>query len=72
MEELFLVTLPATGCFDEPFDGPLATLGERMKVLLVRRADEPMSKAYAALVRASDSAVIRRRLYHVVDVEFVD
>jgi AcrR family transcriptional regulator len=71
-EELFLVTLPATGYFDEAFDGPLESLGERMTAFLLTKADEPMLKVYTTLVRASDSPAVRRRLYDVMDLAFVD
>ncbi|MFF3573407.1 TetR/AcrR family transcriptional regulator [Nocardia jiangxiensis] len=71
-EALFLVTLPATGYFDEAFDGPLDTLGERMAAFVVNRADEPMLQVYTTLVRASDSPAVRRRLYDLMDLAFVD
>jgi AcrR family transcriptional regulator len=71
-EELFLVTLPATGYFDEVFDGPLDSLGERMTAFVLERADEPMLKVYTALVRASDSPAVRQRLYDVMDLAFVE
>jgi AcrR family transcriptional regulator len=71
-EELFLVTLPATGYFDEAFDGPLETLGERMTAFVLTKADEPMLKVYTTLMRASDSPAVRRRLYGLMDVAFVE
>lgn len=71
-EELFLVTLPATDYFQEAFDGPLETLGERMTAFVLKRADESMLRVYTALVRASDSPAVRRRLYDVMDLAFVD
>jgi AcrR family transcriptional regulator len=69
-EELFLMTLPATGYFDEVFDGPLETLGERMTAFVLSKADEPMLKVYTTLVRASDSPAVRKRLYDVMDLAF--
>jgi AcrR family transcriptional regulator len=71
-EELFLVTLPAAGYFDEAFEGPLETLGERMTAFVLTRADESMLKVYTALMRASDSPAVRRRLYDVMDLTFVE
>jgi AcrR family transcriptional regulator len=71
-EELFLVTLPATGYFDEAFDGPLETLGERMTAFVLNKADEPMLKVYTTLIRASDSPAVRQRLYDVMDLAFVE
>jgi hypothetical protein len=70
-EELFLVTLPATGYFDEVFDGPLESLGERMTAFVMNKADESMLKVYTTLVRASDSSAVRQRLYDVMDLAFV-
>jgi AcrR family transcriptional regulator len=71
-EELFLVTLPATGYFDETFDGPLETLGERMTAFVLAKADEPMLKVYTTLMRASDSPAVRQRLYDIMDHAFVE
>jgi len=71
-EELFLVTLPATGYFDEAFDGPLETLGERMTAFVLTKADGPMLKVYTTLIRASDSPAVRQRLYGVMDLAFVE
>jgi AcrR family transcriptional regulator len=71
-EELFLVTLPATGYFDEMFDGPLETLGERMAAFVLTKADEPMLKVYTTLMRASDSPAVRQRLYDIMDHAFVE
>jgi AcrR family transcriptional regulator len=71
-EALFLVTLPATGYFDEVLDGPLETLGERMTDFVLDKADEPMLKVYTTLVRASDSPAVRERLYGIMDLAFVE
>ncbi len=71
-EALFLVTLPATGYFDDALDGPLKTLGERMTTFLLNKADEPMLKVYTTLVRASDSLAVRQRLYDIMDLAFVE
>jgi hypothetical protein len=71
-EELFLMTLPVTGYFDEVFDGPMGSLGERMTAFVMNKADEPMLKVYTTLVRASDSPAVRQRLYDVMDLAFVE
>jgi AcrR family transcriptional regulator len=71
-EELFLVTLPAKGYFEEAFDGPLESLGERMTAFVLSKADEPMLKVYTTLMRASDSPAVRKRLYDVMDLAFVE
>jgi AcrR family transcriptional regulator len=71
-EALFLVTLPATGYFDEVFDGPLQTLGERFTTFVLDRADGATLKVYTTLLRASDSPAVRQRFRDLMDLAFVE
>jgi AcrR family transcriptional regulator len=71
-EALFLVTLPATGYFDEVFEGPLQTLGERLTAFVLDRADGTTLNTYTTLQRASDSPAVRERFREVMDVAFVE
>ena len=47
-EELFLVTSPVTGYFDDAFDGPLETLGERLTEFVLNKADVSRVQRYEA------------------------
>jgi AcrR family transcriptional regulator len=71
-EALFLVALPATGYFDEVFEGPLQTLGERLTDFVLGRADGTTLKTYTTLLQASDSPAVRERFREVMDVAFVE
>lgn len=61
-EQLFLETMPMIGQFEHITSGPLEGLGRRLVGSVLGAQQQTQLNAYRALVRASDSELVRKRL----------
>ncbi|MCW2785980.1 MAG: TetR/AcrR family transcriptional regulator [Marmoricola sp.] len=71
-EQLFLETVQFEGFFELAMAGPLEGLGERIVSALLSDQRDAGFSAYRAMMRASGSEVIRRRLLEAIHEMFVE
>ena len=70
-EKLFLDTMDLQGHFGGATLGPLEELGERLVATLLGPGRDVRFSAYRAMVRASDSDLVRARLIDALEEMFV-
>jgi AcrR family transcriptional regulator len=70
-ESLFLETMPMVGQFEHITAGPLEGLGRRLVESVLGAQQVTQFSAYRALVRASDSDLVRQRLVQAQQDMFV-
>lgn len=71
-ERLFLDTMDLPGHFGDATHGPLSQLGERLVATLLGPGREVRFSAYRAMIRASDSVLVRARLLQALEEMFVE
>lgn len=71
-ENLFLETVEFTGLFSEAMAGPLEGLGERIVRALLSDPHDEGFTAYRAMMRASGSELVRKRLQEAIHTMFVE
>lgn len=71
-EGLFLQTMPMEGQFEHITSGPLEGMGRRLVESVLGAHQDTQLNAYRALVRASDSELVRQRLLSAQQVMFVE
>lgn len=71
-EGLFLETMPMEGQFEHITSGPLEGMGRRLVESVLGAHQDTQLNAYRALVRASDSELVRQRLLNALRVMFVE
>lgn len=70
-ERLFLETVAIEGRFDDVISGPLDTLGRRLVESLLTEAPEITFSTWRAMLRATDSDLVRSRLIAVMEEMFI-
>lgn len=70
-EQMFLETMPMVGQFEHITAGPLEGLGRRLVQSVLGAQQATQISAYSALVRASDSELVRERLSQAQEDMFV-
>lgn len=71
-ERLFLETVPVEGRFDHVTNGPLDGLGERLVASLLTEAPDLTFSIWRAMLRASDSELVRERLVSAMEEMFME
>jgi AcrR family transcriptional regulator len=71
-ERLFLETVPVEGRFDHVTNGPLDGLGERLVTSLLTEAADLTFSIWRAMLRASDSELVRERLISAMEEMFIE
>ena len=71
-ERLFLDTMDLPGHFEDATSGPLDQLGERLVATILGPGREVRLSAYRAMMRASDSELVRARLLQALEEMFVE
>lgn len=71
-EHLFLETVPVEGRFDHVTNGPLEGLGQRLVLSLLTEAPELTFSIWRAMLRASDSDLVRQRLIAAMEEMFIE
>lgn len=70
-ERLFLETMPVEGRFDHVTNGPLEGLGRRLVASLLTESPELTFSIWRAMLRASDSDLVRERLVAAMEEMFI-
>ena len=70
-ERLFLETVAVEGRFDHITSGPLEGLGERLVRSLLTEAPEVTFSTWRAMLRATDSDLVRARLISAMEEMFI-
>ncbi len=70
-ERLFLETVAVEGRFDHVTGGPLDGLGERLVRSLLTEAPEQTFSTWRAMLRATDSDLVRARLIAAMEEMFI-
>ena len=71
-ERLFLETVPVEGRFDHVTHGPLDGLGRRLVASLLTESPELTFSIWRAMLRASDSDLVRERLVVAMEQMFIE
>ncbi|MCW2750901.1 MAG: putative TetR family transcriptional regulator [Aeromicrobium sp.] len=71
-ENLFLETVEFRGIFEQAMAGPLDGLGQRIVTALLSDERDAGFSAYRAMMRASGSELIRKRLLEAIHQMFVE
>lgn len=70
-ERLFLETVAIEGRFEHVTSGPLETLGERLVESLLTELPEQTFSTWRAMLRATDSDLVRTRLIDAMEQMFI-
>ena len=71
-ERLFLETVAIEGRFDHVTNGPLESLGRRLVESLLTEAPEITFSTWRAMLRATDSDLVRSRLISAMEEMFIE
>ena len=71
-ERLFLETVAIEGRFDHVTNGPLESLGPRLVESLLTEAPELTFSTWRAMLRATDSDLVRSRLIAAMEEMFIE
>lgn len=71
-EQLFLETVAIEGRFDHVTNGPLESLGRRLVESLLTEAPEITFSTWRAMLRATDSDLVRSRLISAMEEMFIE
>lgn len=71
-EQLFLETVAIEGRFDHVTSGPLESLGARLVESLLTEAPDLTFSTWRAMLRASDSELVRSRLIAAMEEMFIE
>lgn len=71
-ERLFLETVAIEGRFEHVTSGPLETLGERLVTSLLTELPEQTFSTWRAMLRATDSDLVRDRLIAAMEQMFIE
>ena len=71
-EQLFLETVAIEGRFDHVTNGPLDSLGRRLVESLLTESSEVTFSTWRAMLRASDSDLVRSRLIAAMEEMFIE
>lgn len=71
-ERLFLETVAVEGRFEHVTSGPIETLGERLVHSLLTEMHEQTVSTWRAMLRATDSDLVRTRLIDAMESMFIE
>lgn len=71
-ERLFLETVAVEGRFEHVTSGPIETLGERLVLSLLTELPEQTFNTWRAMLRATDSDLVRTRLIDAMEQMFIE